>query len=309
MARVLVTGGAGFIGSHLTEALVKRGDRVRVFDNFSTGDPMNLRAVENQLDVIQGDLRNRSDVFESVQDIDVIFHEAAFVSLPESIEKPGECFDTNVRGVLELLEAARQSSVERIVLASSAAVYGANPNYPLLETLPTDCRSPYAASKRFNEDLAKLYSQTYAMKVVALRYFNVYGPRQLPSSTYAAVVPKFIAQLKAGKAPTVYGDGKQTRDFIFVGDVVRANLLAAESEAAAGQTINICSGAETNLLDLIDVLHIIFPSSPEAEFAETRLGDLPRSVGDPRLAENLLKFRAQTALVEGLKQCVAEWDQ
>jgi nucleoside-diphosphate-sugar epimerase len=309
MARVLVTGGAGFIGSHLTEALVKRGDRVRVFDNFSTGNPKKLRPVENQLEVIQGDLRNRADLLEAVQDIEIIFHEAAFVSLPESIQKPRECFEVNVTGVLELLEAARQSSVKRVVLASSAAVYGANPNYPLSESTPTDCRSPYAASKRFNEDLAKLYSQTYSLQVVALRYFNVYGPRQSPSSTYAAVVPKFISRLKAGKAPIIYGDGKQTRDFIYVGDIVRANLLAAESEAAAGQAINICSGAETNLLDLLDVLHILFPTSPEAEFAETRLGDLPRSVGDTGLAERLLKFKAQTSLVDGLKQCVTEWSE
>lgn len=307
MARVLVTGGAGFIGSHLTETLVKRGDRVRVFDNFSTGNPKNLQSVENQLEIIHGDLRNPADVLEAVQGIEIIFHEAAFVSLPESIEKPHECFAANVTGVFELLEAARQASVKRIVLASSAAVYGANPNYPLSESTPTDCRSPYAASKRFNEDLAKLYSQTYSMQVVALRYFNVYGPRQSPSSAYAAAVPKFIERMKAGKSPIIYGDGKQTRDFIYVGDVVRANLLAAESETAAGQTINICSGAETNLLDLLDVLHILFPTSPEAEFAETRLGDLPRSVGDTGLAESLLKFKVQTSLVDGLKQCVAEW--
>ncbi len=307
MARVLVTGGAGFIGSHLAEALVARGDRVRVLDNFSSGNPQNLKNVENKIEIIQGDLRNRNDIFEAVQGIDIIFHEAAFVSLPESIEKPRDCFDVNVIGVIELLEVARRTSVNRVVLASSAAVYGANPNFPLSEAMPTECPSPYAASKRFNEELAKLYSQTYALEVVALRYFNVYGPRQSPSSMYAAVIPKFITRLKANQAPIVYGNGNQTRDFIYISDVVCANLLAAESRTATGQAINICSGSETNLIDLLDILHTMFPNAPGAEFAETRLGDLPRSVGDPGLAKDLLNFRAEVSLVEGLKRCVTEW--
>jgi len=307
MGHVLVTGGAGFIGSHLTEALVNRGDRVRVLDNFSSGKPRNLASVENRIEIIHGDLRNRADVLEAVQGVDIIFHEAAFVSLPESIEKPRDCFEVNVSGVVDLFEAARQASVQRVVTASSAAVYGANPNFPLSETMPTDCRSPYATSKRFNEDLAKLYSQAFQMQVVALRYFNVYGPRQLPSSMYAAVVPKFIKQLKASKSPKVYGDGKQTRDFIYIADVVRANLLAAESKEAVGQAINICSGSETNLLDLLDILHSIIPNSPDAEFADARLGDLPRSVGNPARAEDLLGFKAQVTLLDGLKQCVEGW--
>lgn len=307
MAHVLVTGGAGFIGSHLTEALVNRGDRVRVLDNFSSGDPRNLASVENRIELIQGDLQNRTDVLEAVQGVDLIFHEAAFVSLPESIEKPRDCFEVNVSGVIELLEAARQASVRRIILASSAAVYGANPNFPLSEDMPTDCRSPYAASKRFNEDLSKLYSRTFQMQVIALRYFNVYGPRQSPSSMYAAVVPKFIQQLKTGKTPKIFGDGKQTRDFIFIADVVRANLLAAESQKAVGSAINICSGSETNLLDLVDILHSIFPNSPDAEFAEARPGDLPHSVGNPELAKDLLDFKAHISLVDGLRQSVAGW--
>lgn len=307
MARVLVTGGAGFVGSHLTEALVARGDHVRVLDNFSSGDPRNLSNVENRIELIQGDLRNRADVLEAVQDVELIFHEAAFVSLPESIENPRDCFDINVTGVIELLEAARVAAVSRVILASSAAVYGTSTDYPLSEDLDTDCRSPYATSKLFNEKLADLYTQTFQLPTVTLRYFNIYGPRQSPRSMYAAVIPKFIERLKAGQAPTIYGDGLQTRDFVYVADVVLANLLAAESEKAAGRAINICSGLETNLLDLLDVLHSIIPKAPEAEFTEMRLGDLSRSVGNPSLAAELINFRAQIPLDVGLKRCVAEW--
>jgi len=309
VTRVLVTGGAGFIGSHLTEALVARGDQVRVLDNFSSGTPRNLSDVESRIELVKGDLRNRADLMEALQDSEVVFHEAAFVSVPESIENPGDCFDINVSGVVGLLEAARQAGARRIVLASSAAVYGARADFPLREKGFTDCRSPYATSKRFNENLATLYTQTYQLPVVALRYFNVYGPRQSPTSEYAAVIPRFIERLKASRAPIVYGDGKQTRDFVYVADVVRANLLAAESEGAAGQIINICSGTETNLLDLLDVLRSIFPQAPAAELVATRLGDLRRSVGDPSLAAELLGFRIQIPLDEGLKRCVAGWQE
>jgi nucleoside-diphosphate-sugar epimerase len=309
VARVLVTGGAGFIGSHLTEALVARGDKVRVLDNFSTGDPNNLHAVESKIELIKGDLRNRSDVLEAVRDIELIFHQAAFVSLPESIEKPSECFEINVSGVIGLLEAARIAGARQVVLASSAAVYGASTDFPLREDGPTDCRSPYASSKLFNENLASLYTHAFQVPVVALRYFNVYGPRQSPTSMYAAVIPKFIEKLKADKAPMVFGDGSQTRDFVFVTDVVRANLLTAQSERAAGRVFNVCSGTEISLVDLLDVLRTIFPSAPEAEFSETRLGDMPRSLGDPNLASEILDFKSQVQLDEGLKRCVAEWRQ
>lgn len=304
MARVLVTGGAGFIGSHLTEALVARGDQVRVLDNFSSGDPRNLANVESKIELIKGDLRDADDVAESVHGIEIIFHQAAFVSLPESIEKPQECFDINVSGVIRLLEAARTAGTRRVVLASSAAVYGASQRYPLREDEATDCQSPYASSKLFNENLASLYTKAYGLPVAALRYFNVFGPRQSPKSLYAAVIPRFIERMKAGEAPLVYGDGKQTRDFVFIADVVRANLQAADADAAAGKAINVCSGSETSLLDLLDVLRSILPNAPEPEFAETRIGDMPRSVGSPKLAEELLGFKAQTALDQGLKRCV-----
>lgn len=307
MAHVLVTGGAGFIGSHLTETLVRRGDEVRVLDNFSSGSPKNLAGLEDKIELVQGDLRNLRDVQAAVSKIDLIFHQAAFVSVPQSIEDPRECYEINVNGTIELLEAARQAGVRRVMLASSAAVYGSTKKLPQSETAPTVCLSPYAASKQFNETLAKLYTLTHQVPAVALRYFNVYGSRQSPNSAYAAVIPLFIQRLKAGQAPLVFGDGQQTRDFIYISDVVHANLLAAEAEDAAGQIFNICSGAETSLLDLLAVLIPLFPGAPQAEFADPRSGDVARSMGDPSLANKALGFRTAVSLAEGLGNCVSEW--
>jgi len=307
LARVLVTGGAGFIGSHLTETLVKRGDEVRVIDNFSSGSQSNLAGLEDKIELIRGDLRNRDQVQAGVSNVDFIFHLAAYVSVPQSIENPRDCYETNVNGTIELLEAARQAGVRRVVLASSAAVYGSSQELPQRESARTMCLSPYAASKQFGETLGELHFLTRQLPVVALRYFNVYGPRQSPFSAYAAVIPQFIRRLKAGQAPLVYGDGQQTRDFIYVSDVVRANLLASEAEGAAGQVFNICSGAETSLLDLLEVLGSIFPTAPYAEFTDPRPGDVPRSLGDPNLADKALGFRANISLAEGLQSCVAEW--
>lgn len=307
MQRVLVTGGAGFIGSHLVHALVQRGDRVRILDNFSSGDPANLAGFETKIELIEGDIRKQADAVEAVKDIDVIFHEAAFVSVPESIENPRLCFETNVNGTIEVLEAARQAGVRRVILASSAAVYGASEDLPLRESGPTQCLSPYASSKLFDEVLALLYTQIYKLPVIALRYFNVYGPRQSPKSAYAAAIPKFISGLRQGQSPTIYGDGKQTRDFVYVGDAVRANLLAADAQGIEGQVFNVCSGSQTRLLDLLDVLYSILPNAPKPHFEPARLGDVPRSLGDPEKAARAFGFRAETLLPNGLLECLKGW--
>jgi len=304
MAHVLVTGGAGFIGSHLAHALVERGDQVRVLDNFSTGTRENLVGIEKEVELIEGDLLEPLHLEKAIKNIEIVFHEAAFISVPESIENPRLCFQVNVQGTIELLEAARQAGCKRVVLASSAAVYGASQDMPLRESAAPECLSPYAASKLFNETLAQLYTHAYTLPVVALRYFNVYGPRQSPRSAYAAVIPQFIEALRSRKAPVVFGDGRQTRDFILVEDVVRANLLAAEAKNASEHVFNICSGAESSLLDLLDALYPLFPSAPKAKFAEPRLGDVPRSLGDPSDAAAALGFRAQITLQEGLRRCV-----
>ncbi len=240
MRRYLVTGGAGFIGSHLTRALLDGNNFVRVLDNFSSGKRENLEGVRlheaaGRLEVVEGDLRDLARVAGAVQGIDIVFHEAAFVSVAESLEQPTKCFDININGTSILMEAARKAGVRRVVLASSAAVYGNNEAVPLVEDMPLQPLSPYAVSKGANEMFGAFYTASFGLEVSSLRYFNVYGPRQRPDSAYAAAVPIFIHSLAAGKAATIFGDGMQTRDLIYVGDVVAANLRAAEHPAAAGQ--------------------------------------------------------------------------
>lgn len=301
----LVTGGAGFIGSHLVQALLARGDNVRVVDDLSTGRLDNLQNAQDQIEFIEADLRDPVILKSALKDVDLVFHQAAFVSVPQSMEEPQACLDVNVEGTRLLLETSRSLGVQRVVLASSAAVYGQNPAVPLAEGSTPDPLSPYAASKLIDEILARLYTDQLGLDVVALRYFNVYGPRQNPKSDYAAVIPIFIRRLLDEEEPVVYGDGGQTRDFIYVADVVRANLLAADSRSAAGQAVNVCSGQETSLLDLIGILSKLFNREIQPEFQETRAGDIYRSVGDPSLSGEVLEFAPQVSLPEGLQATLA----
>lgn len=301
---VLITGGAGFIGSHIARTLLERGDKVRVLDNFSTGKRDNLTGLD--VDIIEADLRYASALTRACHAVDTIFHEAAFVSVPQSMQEPNDCFDVNVTGTASLFEAARKAGVRRVVFATSAAVYGDSDALPLTEETPLHPLSPYAASKRVDEIYGQLYTTSFGLEVVALRYFNVYGPRQRPDSQYAAAVPIFIRQMLDNKPIIIYGDGGQTRDLIYVGDVVRANLIAAEHLAAPGQIFNICTGVETRLLDLVEHLQELFPSAPEPEFTEPRSGDIYRSIGSAHKAADLLHFRAEVSLGEGLSQTV-EW--
>jgi UDP-glucose 4-epimerase len=302
----LVTGGAGFIGSHLTRALLERGWRVRVLDDFSTGSEKNLPAVNERLEVRRGDIRDPGAVRESVRGVDVVFHQAAFVSVPRSVAAPEACFSVNVQGTQTLLDAARAAGIHRVILASSAAVYGDNPAIPLTEEMAPRCLSPYAASKQMDEVLADLYTRAMGLEVTALRYFNVFGPHQSPDSDYAAAVPIFIRRMLERRPVTIYGDGGQTRDLIYVAEVAQANILAAEHSAAAGQVLNICSGHETRLLDLHAELKGLFPSAPEPEFAAARPGDIYRSAGSPLRAKSVLGFRSTTSLLEGLEKTV-DW--
>ena len=307
--KFLVTGGAGFIGSHIADTLLARGDSARVLDNFSTGKRDNIDALiqrhgRSLLEIIAGDIRNASIVEEAVRGMDAVFHSAAFVSVPQSMDEPQECFDVNVSGTHLLLESARRAGVRRVVLASSAAVYGESAVLPLIEATALQPKSPYALSKRVNEMYAELFTNEFDLEVVALRYFNVYGPRQRPDSMYAAAVPIFIQRLLDGKPVTVFGDGGQTRDLINIHDVVRANLIASEHPNAAGKIFNICTGVETRLLDLLDVLYEIFPNAPRTEFAPPRAGDIHRSVGSPQKAKDVIGFQSQTSLTEGLKEII-----
>ena len=309
--KYLVTGGAGFIGSHITRKLLEQGSSVCVLDNFSTGKRENIEELTrqftgNQLEVLEGDVRDASRLKEALHGVEVIFHEAAFVSVPQSMDEPQECFNVNITGTSLLLDAARRADVKRAVVASSAAVYGESDALPLIEETPLQPLSPYAVSKRVDEMYAELFTNSFDFEVVALRYFNVYGPRQRPDSMYAAAVPIFARRLLDGKAVTIFGDGRQTRDLINVHDVVRANLTASEHPDAAGKIFNVCTGVETRLLDLLEVLHDLFPNAPQPEFAPPRAGDIYRSAGSPKKAMDIMGFRAQVPLADGLKETV-DW--
>jgi UDP-glucose 4-epimerase len=309
--KYLVTGGAGFIGSHIVQTLLEQGASVRVLDNFSTGKRENLEPLlqqfdGNRLEILEGDLRDASHVEEAVRGVEIIFHEAAFVSVPQSMEEPQTCFDVNIKGTSLLFDMARKAGVRRAVVASSAAIYGDSDALPLVEeTLPRPM-SPYAVSKRVKEMYAELFTSSFGLEVVALRYFNVYGPRQRPDSMYAAAVPIFARRLLDGKPITIFGDGGQTRDLINVRDVVRANLIASEHPKTAGKILNICTGVETRILDLLDVMYELLPNAPSHQFAPPRAGDIYRSVGSPQKASQVMGFRAQVSLLDGLKE-VIDW--
>ncbi len=305
MTKTLVTGGAGFIGSHIVRALLERGDEVRVLDNFATGKRENLTGLDVEL--IEGDLRDPKALAASLVDVDLVFHQAAFVSVPQSMDVPTACLDVNVNGTGMLLEAAQKAGVKRVVFASSAAVYGEADAFPLTEEIPPEpYLSPYAASKRIDEIYAQLFTQSFGLEVTALRYFNVYGPRQAPDSQYAAAVPIFINRMMNGQVVTIDGDGGQTRDLIYVGDVARANLMAADSPEAAGGIFNICTGQETSILNLVENLAEIFPDAPAPVFGPPRAGDIYRSVGSAQKAKATFGFEAQTALFDGMR-LTAEW--
>lgn len=306
MAKTLVTGGAGFIGSHIARALLQDGWQVRILDDFSSGKMENLEPIRPDVELLQADLRDAKAVRNAVKDVQVIFHQAAFVSNPKSLLEPAECYATNVSGTQNLLEAARQAGVERVVLASSSAVYGEPVRIPIAEDSALKPLSPYAASKAINETDAGMYTRSMGLGVAALRYFNVYGPNQSPDSDYAAVIPQFIQDLLTGKTLTIHGDGLQTRDLVFVEDVVQANLLAARTPGAAGKAFNICTGIETSVRALADRLIQFFPGCPAPVHATARAGDIVRSCGDPALAGQILGFEAKTSLAVGLEKTL-DW--
>ncbi len=305
METVLVTGGAGFIGSHLVDALLAQGYRVRVLDDFSTGRAENLQAAQatGRLQVLEGSITDRDVVQRAVRGVRWVFHLAARISVPESLAQPVAYHLVNVVGTVQVLEAARQAGVARVVLASSAAVYGPPRTLPLKETMPPAPRSPYASAKAANELDAQVFT-ALGLPVVALRLFNVYGPRQRPDSPYAAVIPAFLGRLRQGRPPVVYGDGNQTRDFIHVRDVVRAFLLAAQAEDAAGRVFNVCTGQATSLRQILTWLARTFPLAEQPEYRPPRPGDIPHSYGDPTLARQVLGFSAQIPLEAGLEEMV-----
>lgn len=277
--RILVTGGAGFIGSHLVEALVKNDAQVTVLDNLSTGNLNNFASIKNQIIFHEGDIRSAKICNLVTQNQDIIFHQAAFVSAAESVEKPYECYEINVNGTLNVLNAAHKNKVAKLLFASSAAVYG-NTNHTCHETLTCEPESPYGASKLTGEKYCQMYTQTYGLQTLSLRYFNVWGDRQDPHNGYAAAIAKFKAQMAQNLPITIYGDGTQTRDFIHVSKIVEANLLLAmlPKEQLNGQPVNIATGASHTLLEMIEKLKTSYPNyQPQLKFAPARKGDIKYS--------------------------------
>jgi nucleoside-diphosphate-sugar epimerase len=300
---ILITGGAGFIGSHLVSAIVARGDTVRVLDDLSSGSKANLTGLD--VDLFVGDICDAGTVTHAVETIDTIFHLAAFVSVPASMEDPAACYETNVIGSLNILQAARQAGARRVVLASSAAVYGER-DETVSESDVSDPVSPYAASKLSMEHLAQMFTRAYDLETVCLRFFNVFGPRQSPDSPYAAAIPRFTQDLIDNNQVTILGDGSQTRDFVYIDDVVQGILKAAEVAGVAGEVFNLAGGKSISILELVDILHRFFPEAMEQKYGPAREGDIRFSQANIDKAIEALGYRPEVSVEEGLKRTV-EW--
>ena len=302
---ILVTGGAGFIGSHIVEELLRRGERVRVLDDFSTGRRENLGPFLGRIELIEGDLRDPSTVRQAVQGVDCVLHQAAIASVQRSVDDPLETHAVNATGTLNLLVAAQEAGVRRIVCASSAAVYGDSPALPKQESMLPHPKSPYAVTKVSGEHYCRAFTEVYGLETVCLRYFNIFGPRQDPRSDYAAVIPRFITAMLQGEAPTVYGDGHQSRDFAYVSNVVQANLLAAVAPDVAGRVFNVACGKRYTLLDLIAILKDIFGTDVTPVHMAPRPGDVRHSVADVTAAQEALGYRVIEEFEQGLRRPVA----
>lgn len=309
MTVCLVTGGAGFIGSHLVEALVREGHQVRVLDNFSTGKVENLAAVADDIDLISGDVCHESVVAQAVAGCELVFHQAALASVPRSLEEPLATHAACATGTLVVLHEARKAGVRRVIYAASSSAYGNQPQPRKRETDLPSPLSPYAAAKLAGEMYCAAFWHSYGLQTVALRYFNVFGPRQDPRGPYAAVIPLFILALLEGRSPVIYGDGRQTRDFAYVENVVQANLLAAHAPQASGQVINVGSGTAINLLDLLDELNRILGTDIRPRFQPPRAGDVRDSLADISRARELLGYQPAVSLAEGLRRTVDYYRQ
>jgi nucleoside-diphosphate-sugar epimerase len=306
MPRYLITGGAGFIGANLAHALVARGESVRILDDFSTGRPENLRGIEDRIEILRGDLCDPAIVARAVQGTEVILHQAALNSNPRSIQEPGPTNAVNVGGTLLLLEAARAAGVRRLVYASSSSVYGDAPGLPKTEEMPLSPKAPYGVSKLAAEYYCRVFSQVYGLPTVSLRYFNVFGPRQHPDSEYAAVIPRFLRRMLAGKRPVVFGDGEQSRDFTAVENVVAANLLAAETTRGIGEVFNVACGQTSSLNQLVAWLDQLLGADLPPIYEPQRPADIRHSYASIRKAEALLGYRPTLEVQEGLRRTV-EW--
>lgn len=304
----LVTGGAGFIGSHICERLVRDGKRVRVLDNFVSGREENLAHLEGSVEIIRGDIRDTETVAGAVDGIDIVFHEAALGSVPRSVADPVTTHESNITGTLNVLLAARDAGVKRVVYASSSSVYGETEVLPKHEAITPQPLSPYALSKLAGEHYITIFKHVYGFEAVSLRYFNIFGPRQDPNSQYSAVIPRFVTALLSGAPPTVFGDGQQSRDFTYVENVVEANLRASEADAIAGKFFNVACGGRYTLLELLAKIKEILGSTIEPVHEPPRAGDVRDSQASIEAAAQGFGYKVAVDFDEGLRRTV-EWYQ
>jgi UDP-glucose 4-epimerase len=307
---VLVTGGAGFIGSHIAATLAGRGARVRVIDDLSTGHRENIEEIGGDVDFVRASLSDEGTLRRALSGVEVVFHEAAIPSVPRSVEDPRETHEACVDATFALLLAARDAGVRRVVYAASSSAYGDQPTLPKVETMAPDPLSPYAVAKLVGEYYCQVFTRTYQLETVALRYFNVFGPRQDPSSQYSGVISRFISALMSGAPPVIYGDGEQSRDFTYVANVVEANLRAAETARGVGHVINVANGERVTLNQLLDTLKgLTGQARAQAEYRPPRVGDVRHSLADITRARELLGYEPRVGLEEGLRKTIDWWRQ
>lgn len=309
MSRFLVTGGAGFIGSHIAEYLAQIGEEVVVLDNFSNGSEDNLRKVKDKIKIIRADIRSREACLKASRGIDFILHQAALRSVPKSMSNPSDYNDVNISGTLNMLQAARENKVKRFVFASSSSVYGDVKDFPERESFNPFPISPYALTKLAGEYYCKIFSYYYKLETVALRYFNVFGPRQSLDDEYAVVIPKFINCLIQGKHPPIYGSGRQSRDFTYVGNVVDANILAIKARIPRYGLFNIASGKSYTILSLVSILNRLLKKEIKPSFLNKRPGDVFKTFADLSRARKLLGYNPRLAFIEGLSMTIDYWKE
>jgi nucleoside-diphosphate-sugar epimerase len=307
MARkVLITGGAGFIGSHLARALEARDHNVRVLDDFSSGKRSNLADLDGRVEIVEGSILDEATLERAMDGVEIVYHEAAIPSVPRSIAAPMASHQANATGTLGVLEAARRKSVRRVIYAGSSSAYGETPTLPKVESMATAPLSPYAVSKLAGEHYCQVYARAFGLETVVLRYFNVFGPRQDPNSQYAAVIPRFVTSVLEGRPPVIFGDGTQSRDFCFIDNVIEANLLAADARDASGQVFNVACGRATDLNNVVALIATALGTSVEPTYETGRVGDVKHSLADISAARRVLGYTAAVSFEDGLQRTI-EW--
>ncbi|MCP2519612.1 SDR family oxidoreductase [Candidatus Aminicenantes bacterium AC-708-M15] len=304
MAFYLVTGGAGFIGSNIVRFLIKKGERVRVLDNFLTGKKENLASISDKIELIEGDIRHFEICLKATEGVDYVLHQAALPSVPRSVEDPLTTSEININGTLNILLASLKNKIKRVVYASSSSIYGDSPILPKREEMMPSPLSPYAITKLTGEYFCKVFYQIYGLETVILRYFNVFGPYQDPASQYAAVIPKFIKAMLKGEKPVIYGDGEQSRDFTYVDNVVIANILSAIKKDASGKVFNIATQKRITINELVKEINSILKTNIEPEYAPPRPGDIKHSLADITAAKKILGYDPEIQFREGLEKTV-----